>query len=177
MSLLTPIEYLDVIRQDPTLTDYICEECKEHASEYKIHKSFKENEKICFSVDKFYNDQGLSETPPSVDCLLLQACKTNRDEIHIYLVELKDRNRNTGLDRDNIRSKFKTSLYEFLGAKINPPDYFKYKVRLILVTKKNIMRSSATYDYLMSLGHFICTLNGKRIFIEFNQSESVTDEC
>lgn len=67
---------------------------------------------INLAVDEYYNGIGLGNTPPSIDNLLV----INRGDkkFAIYLIELKDVKKLSRLCNINIRSKFNTTIDDFM---------------------------------------------------------------
>lgn len=72
-----------------------------------------DNEKIInLAIDEYYNSLNLGNTPPSIDNLLV----INRGDkkYAVYLIELKDVRKLSRLCNINIRSKFNTTIDDFM---------------------------------------------------------------
>lgn len=67
---------------------------------------------VNLAVDEYYNSLCIGDTPPSVDNLLV--INRGNDKFAIYLIELKDVKRLGSLNDKNIRSKFDTTINDFM---------------------------------------------------------------
>ncbi|EOW9457468.1 hypothetical protein FLM08_07775 [Vibrio cholerae] len=94
-------------------------EVKENNARVNLDSSFYfgngglNHEKIInLAVDEYYNGLGLANTPPSIDNLLV--INRGDNKFALYLIELKDVKKLSRLCNVNIKSKFNTTINDFM---------------------------------------------------------------
>lgn len=87
---------------------------------------------VNLSVDTYYNSLGLSETPPSIDNLLVIDRGDNK--YSLYLIELKDVKKLRRISNENIRAKFDTSINDFMMVRF----YDEFNIEGSKVTDLNL---------------------------------------
>ncbi|EHR5477397.1 TPA: hypothetical protein ACN30P_003218 [Vibrio parahaemolyticus] len=103
------------------LTPHFKNEILENSAKVDIDESFynegvlKTDEILNISVDGYYNSLKLPVTPCSIDNLVL--VKRGINKYSIYLIELKDVSKLKRLCSENIKSKFDTTLNDFMMTK------------------------------------------------------------
>ena len=118
------------------------------------------------------------EMPKSIDCLIIQYCDNNK--YHVYLVELKNVEKATLLERKDIVSKFETVLKDFMSNRFREYFYnteYYLDLRLILIAgsiKNNKMRNFKI-DFLQTLPPFY--FGNKRYAIEHNEPNPLINPC
>ncbi len=91
-------------------------------------------------VDTYYNSLKLGKkTPPSIDCLIVREC-VNKG-FGLTLVELKKIETGKGFEIGNMKSKFETTLYDFIKKRFkNPLDVSYSDVKIYFVSKQEIYK-------------------------------------
>jgi len=104
------------IYQNPKLYSIISSYCEENNVEVCLSKDLdinSDDKLIILKPDEHYSSKNMPKPPPSIDCLILVKCD-NCKGYDIHLVELKDIKSQSGFDKENIISKFKTVINDFL---------------------------------------------------------------
>ena len=97
------------------LSSFVNLDCEENGICAQLDPTIGVDAYVVVKVDEFYNSgAGGNPTPPSIDCLITVE---NDDNSYInYLIELKNIKK-ARFNISNIRDKFKTTLYDFMGTK------------------------------------------------------------
>ncbi len=137
---------------------FIVPTCEDEGICVEFEKGIDKSAILIVKMDDFYNSLGLKETPPSVDCLIVQYCLEN-NFYKIHLVELKNQERAALINHKNIEGKFETALYDFLSDKFRHIFFdvvFEIRPRLILSAGKVQANSIKAYslDFLLGLKMF-----------------------
>lgn len=149
---------IDKIKNTEALKPFITHECEENKISVNMTDDIPQNNYLVIKVDKYYNSQRLSDTPPSVDCLVLLKCTDNR--YVLYLVELKRFKKARGLKKDSIQGKFKTTIDDFMSTTFKDifhSERFPIKdIHLYLVTNryKKPHRGTTRLDLLLDIKPF-----------------------
>lgn len=149
---------LDLINSDPILKPFLRPKCEDNGLCVAIDPNQDFSKVLIIKVDDFYNSniefkdaKGLMKAPPSIDCLIIIQCADER--YMLYLVEQKNVEKpNRHIDRENLVSKFKTTLNDFLADRFRHHFYkagFDYSIRLYLQVPQSARASSI--DWLMGL--------------------------
>jgi len=104
------------IEQNSELFSIITSYCDENNIEVCLSQGLDENsdEKLLIlKADAYYSTKNMKNPPPSVDCIILVKCD-DCDGYDIHLVELRNIKSPSGFNKENIVSKFKTVLEDFL---------------------------------------------------------------
>jgi len=107
------------IYNNPELYSIISAYCDENNIEVCLSKELDTNsdEKlIILKPDSFYNSKNMHNPPPALDCIILVKCD-ECEGYDIHLVELRDIKSPSGFNKENIVSKFKTVINDFLQDK------------------------------------------------------------
>lgn len=110
--------------------------CEENGICAKIDESIDVGDYAVVKVDDYYNSgAGGNPIPPSIDCLI--TVKNDDDSIIHYLIELKNIKK-ASFTVSNIRGKFETTLYDFMGSKYShlyqDPRFKTKDIKLYFVT-------------------------------------------
>lgn len=130
---------LNKIKTDAILSKFIEKDCCENDICVTFDKSIPADSYVIIKVDKFYNSLKLEEPPPSIDCLIIRKCINSG--YGITLVELKKIKTGKGLDIENIKGKFETTLFDFIKtrfSKILNKDF--QEIKLYFVTRQEIYK-------------------------------------
>lgn len=173
------MELINLLNDDEILQKYIQPECEDEGLCVDFEESIDKNTTIVLKIDDYYNGLNLAETPPSIDCLIVQFCRESTYKI--FLIELKNVERARLIDSKNLREKFNTTLYDFMSNKFRDYFYneaFDLKIKLILCAgkRKNDNRiRSYKLDFLLGLKPF--RFDGKLIGINGLPPTPVIREC
>jgi hypothetical protein len=92
--------------------------CVELDSNFYLDNGDLDDTKIInLAIDEYYNGLGLGDTPASIDNLLVISRGDNK--FAIYLIELKDVSKLRRICNINIRSKFTTTINDFMLTRFN----------------------------------------------------------
>lgn len=106
---------IDKIKNTASLKPFITNRCEEKRIFVSMAGDILPDNYLVIKVDSYYNSLNLSDTPPSVDCLIPLKCSDN--SCVIYLVELKNIKSPRRFKLDNIYGKFKTTIEDFMGKR------------------------------------------------------------
>ncbi len=145
---------INKIKDTEALKPFITDECEENKIFVNMADDIPQNNYLVIKVDRYYNSLNLSDTPPSVDCLVLLKCADS--SYVLYLVELKNIKRPRRFKIDNIRDKFKTTIDDFMSTRFK--DIFHSEklpikdLRLYFVTNlyKTPRKDTTKMDSLLS---------------------------
>lgn len=82
---------------------------------------------INLAIDNYYNSLCLSNTPPSIDNLLV--INRGDNKFSVYLIELKDVQKISRISDKNIRAKFETTINNFMLERF-PNEFNKESSRI-----------------------------------------------
>lgn len=108
---------IDRISQHPELQAFIAQSCMERGYSANIADDIPADRFLVIKVDQYYHKQGLHKIPPAIDCLIVIKCTDG--SFMIYLVELKNIKRSGGFSVQNIYSKFKCTIKDFMGERFH----------------------------------------------------------
>ncbi len=145
---------LDRIRSDKKLKPYIGCECAENGMSIDFGTLSCWEDYISICVDCYYNDLGLTKTPPSPDCLVVYKCTASAN-YGIAIIELKSTTSAKQLDKANIKNKYRTVLDDFIPKRFkNLLDRSYEVVQLLLISNVDHYKKGRdvglTIEYLMS---------------------------
>lgn len=103
----------DEIRKNEELFAITRLECCENDYKVSIDEMLQDSDNVILKIDAYFSSNNIHNPPPSVDCLIIVKCSAE-DCYNIYLVELKNISRPQGFRRENIVSKFQTTIDIFL---------------------------------------------------------------
>jgi len=149
---------INKIKYTEALKPFITHECEENKIFVSMADDIPKNNYLVIKVDRYYNSLKLSDTPPSVDCLVLLKCTDNH--YVLFLVELKKIKRPRSFKIDNIRGKFRTTIDDFMSTRFK--DIFHSEtlpvkeLHLYFVTNlyKTPRKDTTRMDSLLSLKPF-----------------------
>ena len=104
------------IQQNSELFSIITSYCDENNIEVCLSPELDENSDdklLILKADDYYSSKNMHNPPPAIDCIILVKCD-NCNGYDIHLVELRDIKSPSGFDKENIKSKFKTVINDFL---------------------------------------------------------------
>jgi len=172
------MELIERLRNESSIQSFIVSECEDEGICVEFTPKIDRNSVLIIKVDDFYNAQHLKIRPASVDCLIIQFCQEN--QYQVYLVELKNVQKQQFIHRKNLHEKFKNTLYDFIRNQL--VDYFydeKYECqfRLILNAGKqeNQQIKILSLDFLLSLSPIL--FQGKRYGIHGFPPNFVVKPC
>jgi len=101
------------------LRTIIRNECCENGYEVSIAEELHNSGNVLIlKIDAYFNSANMHNPPPSVDCLVIVKCDAN-DCYNIYLAELRNISSSNGFNKENIVSKFQTTVDVFLKDKFS----------------------------------------------------------
>lgn len=167
---------VEKIKNEPTLQPFIVDACAENGLCVEFSNSIAKADYVILKVDAFYNScedfkdpetKLMTNTPPSVDCLIVLACKGGT-KYRILLVELKNTSRKP--PKENMVDKFRTTIHDFMSERYR--DFFydlQYELELDLYMKvgklkDGLMLRSLKPDYALGLRPIF--FGSKRHYIE-----------
>lgn len=107
----------DAIYDNQDLLTIIRNECCENGYKVSIAEELHDsNSVLILKIDAYFNSVNIHNPPPSVDCLIIVKCATN-DCYSIHLAELRNISSPNGFNKENIVSKFQTTIDTFLKDK------------------------------------------------------------
>ncbi|MCK5056826.1 MAG: hypothetical protein KAT34_09240 [Candidatus Aminicenantes bacterium] len=172
-------------RYTEKLKPYITDKCEENKISVTMEMDIPAKNYLVIKVDNFYNELGLKNTPPSVDCLILLKCADN--SFFICLIELKDIKSPGGFSVDNIYIKFKTTIENFMGSRFKNifqnKRFIVKKLQIFFVTdpygdknsKRSRKREGTKLDTLLSRTPF--QFRGKRYLVKHKLPNPIIQKC
>ncbi|HQE33061.1 MAG TPA: hypothetical protein PLZ71_01065 [Flavobacterium alvei] len=128
----------NIISHD-TLSQYIEDTCCENGVCVSFEDDIDPNSYVIIKVDQFYNSLNIEKRPASIDCLIIRKCLISG--YGLTLVELKNIENSKGFDLENMKSKFDTTLNDFIKNRFRDPLDIDYKdIKLYFVSKQEIYR-------------------------------------
>ena len=109
---------IDLLRNDPTISKYICDLCSENGIEFIIDPKISKENLLIIKIDAFYNKE-VTNPDCSPDCLVIQRCENHFD---IHIVELRNVCGPKGIKILEIEEKFITCLDDFMSQRFG--NYF-----------------------------------------------------
>jgi len=154
------MQFLEELRNDPILRNFLCYECQENGIAIEVSDQVSADNLIIIRVDEFYNSLKMgNETPPSPDCLIVQYCRDN--QYVIYVVELKNVGDLKNEPLNGIRSQFETCLLDFMSDRFrqyfyNPSYNFANSLNLLFISlpreaKSNSKDRTTRLDNLLAM--------------------------
>ena len=107
---------IEAIQQEESLLASQRLECDENKYQTIISSSIdRDRDLTIIKIDAYYGGLNLEKTPPTPDCLVVLRCEDG--SYRIFIFELKNVNRASRIDRENIKDKFTTAVEDFMGKK------------------------------------------------------------
>lgn len=103
---------IDRIKSHSVLSRFVVDTCCENGICVSFEDGIATSQYAIIKVDGFYNSLNLERTPASVDCLIVRKCIDTG--YGLTLVELKNIKTGSGFELENVKEKFKTTLYDFI---------------------------------------------------------------
>lgn len=128
------------IKSHEILSKFVEDTCCENDICVTFENGIPPDSYAIIKVDNYYNSLKLGKkTPASIDCLIIRKCvKTGYG---LTLVELKKIETAKGFELENMRQKFKTTLYDFIKIRFkNPLDINYSEIKLYFVSKQEIYK-------------------------------------
>lgn len=130
---------IETINSHNILSAYIEDTCFENGVCVSFEVDINPDSYTIIKVDKYYNSLNIEKRPPSIDCLIIRKCLNNG--YGLTLVELKNIETSKGFDLENMKSKFDTTLNDFIKNKFKNPLDIDYKeIKLFFVSKQEIYK-------------------------------------
>ena len=178
---------IDLLKADPVISQYLCNECKEHEVSIEIDPKIIDNDILIIKIDDYYNKmEPLISRPKSPDCLIIQRCYENN--YILYIVELKNIKNQDGFTVKGIEEKFITCLDDFMSIRFanyfhNNSFYYK-NIKLFFIAdpygfKKNpemqLKMRGHKLDLLIAIR--IPRYFGKHLFIDHKIPNPQINSC
>lgn len=149
------------IKTDLTLIPYLVNKLEDAGLEVGISPNVSTDDYAAIKVDDYYNGLRINPTPKSIDFLIVVDCECNT--YVMYMLELKNVNAPSGINKRDIYEKFKNTIEDFIKKRycsIFLNDRYKYKdIKLYLVSDcYHLSNSFSTYEQFRDLNKKI----GKR---------------
>jgi len=126
------------IKNDSRLKNFVINECKENNIGVTFAKDIEKENILILKIDDFYNNLHLSETPKSIDCLIVIACKSRG--YGLFLVELKS----DTFEINDVIEKFENCFNDFIKQRFREYFYISYeKIELFFVSLRDIYKRDA----------------------------------
>ncbi|HAI67928.1 MAG TPA: hypothetical protein DCM38_00655 [Gammaproteobacteria bacterium] len=103
----------DEILNDSDLLSLLRSTCEENDICVELSEKLTEEKYLILKIDAYYNSSRIHNPPPSIDCLIIVKCDTNKC-YDFYLVELRGIKSTKGFKIGNIQQKFSTTIDKFL---------------------------------------------------------------
>lgn len=130
---------INSIKANAVLSEYIEDSCCENDVCVTFENDIDPNSYVIIKVDKYYNSLNIEKRPASIDCLIIRECVGNG--YGLTLVELKNIENSKGFDLNNMKSKFNTTLNDFIKIKFkNPLDIDYNEIKLFFVSNQEIYK-------------------------------------
>jgi type IV secretory pathway VirD2 relaxase len=117
------------IKTDALLSQFLTNNLLENDVGVIINKDMPQDSFVAISIDEYYHHIGLKTIPAIADILLVAQKLSQRDQHHIYIVEMKNISSPHSFTVKNIYDKFYTAVEDFM--KIKHADIFmnnNYKI-------------------------------------------------
>jgi hypothetical protein len=127
------------IKNHAVLSKYIADSCCENDVCVSFDEGISADSYAIIKVDKFYNSLKIEKRPPSLDCLIVRKCINTG--YGLTLIELKNIFNSDGFKLENMKSKFETTLYDFIKTRFSNLLDVGYKdIKLFFVSNQEIYR-------------------------------------
>jgi hypothetical protein len=105
---------LNMLKNNAELFPYFTTEFLENGVGIIVDPNMPENSFIAIDIDKYYHNNGTDPTPAIADLLLTAQCISQRNNYHIYIIEMKNIKSPRGFSVKNIYEKFTTAIDDFM---------------------------------------------------------------
>jgi hypothetical protein len=130
---------IENIKAHEILSQFLEDDCCENNICVTFAENIVRENYIIIKVDKYYNSLGLAKTPASLDCLIIRKCLNTG--FGLTLVELKDIHSGKAFEFDNMKSKFETTINDFMQNRFKDLLYKDYKdIKLYFVSNIEIYK-------------------------------------
>ena len=166
---------IDDVRNNLEISSFLEQTCCENNIEVSVSSEVNSASICIIKVDKYYNSLNLSQTPPSVDCLILQHCILQNFFFHI--VELKSVDKSPRLDINNVIEKFHNTISDFISVRFFEPigKYDSVKLKLVLVSKVGNTGSDTMLRKILRENSF--SYKGLKSIIDLKYSTYTIENC
>lgn len=146
----------------PTLNQYISDTCCENGICVSIDETIPREKYVIIKVDEYYNSLNLPLTPPSIDCLIIRECANG--SFGMTLVELKNIQKGSGFDLENMVGKFTTTLEDFIKMKFPILNAEYNEIKLFFVSQQELYKRDMGLK-LEALMNIRFNFNGQKLMI------------
>lgn len=129
---------LNEIISDAVLHSLIRQTCDENEVFIDIDNSLlsggclSDDNIIIIKLDAYYNSKQMHNPPPSPNCLIVLRCKDGT--YNVYIIELRHCNGAKRVKLKDIRQKFETAIFDFVGSKYSHIfSHHKYKIKSVFL--------------------------------------------
>jgi hypothetical protein len=130
---------INSIKSNALLSEYIEDTCCENDVCVTFENDINPSSYVIIKVDKYYNSLNIEKRPASIDCLIIRECVGKG--FGMTLIELKNIENSKGFDLNNMKSKFNTTLNDFIKIKFkNPLDIDYNEIKLFFVSNQEIYK-------------------------------------
>ena len=105
------------IRKLTALTPFIADSCDENGVGVVFDEKVERAHTVIIKVDRYYQSLKLEKTPAAPDCLIVRLCKDGG--FGLTIVEMKKISSSKRFNVQNLQSKFKTCLDDFLSVRFS----------------------------------------------------------
>jgi hypothetical protein len=151
---MTP-KLIDDLKINSNISSFLVQNCYEKGVGVSISKEIIDDSICIIKIDDYYNSLNIADTPPSVDCLIIQHCKYQN--FYFHLIELRSTDITSRLDIYQVIEKFKTTIYDFISVRFFEPigKYDSATLKLILVSKVTNIGSDTMLRKILKENSFI----------------------
>jgi len=108
---------LDKIMAKNQLAKFLTNHLQENGVGVIIHEAMPQESYVAIDIDKYYHNIGLEIIPAIADILLIAQRLSQKEQHHIYIVEMKNIKSPHGFSVKNIYEKFNTAIENFMKTK------------------------------------------------------------
>jgi len=164
------------IKTHPVLSKFIEPTCCENGVCVSFSEDLSNDDYVIIKVDKYYNSLNILARPASPDCLIIRKCV--RNGYGLAIVELKNISNSHGFEVNNLKEKFETCIYDFVGNKFkNPLDDIEYKdIKLFFVSNIELYKRDLGLK-METLMNFRIKYQGKSIMINPKMPSPTISNC
>lgn len=172
------MELIHQIRNDTLLAPYLADDCTENDICATIEETVNREQLVIIKVDDYYNSLGLGNTPPSIDCLIIQYCSDNQYQVH--LVELKNVAQPRAIDSRRLEQKYETTLLDFMSNRFRSYFFdsnYQLKPKLVLIAAHVQQQKLKTYSLDFLMGCRVFSFQNKLLAIHGYPSDLTIKNC
>jgi len=108
---------LDKIKTNEQLIQFLTSDLLENEIGVIINEDMPQDSYVAIDIDEYYHHIGLKTIPAIADILLVAQRLSQKEQHHIYIVEMKNIRKPQHFNVKNIYEKFHTAIEDFMKAK------------------------------------------------------------